>query len=56
MGREKLAEDVIDILYQQLQLLAEKSKEDISLDELMSTSSRMDNIAGTILRYYFPLA
>ena len=49
-NQKNTADDVKDILYQQLQLLAEKSKEDISLSELSDISGRMDLIASTILR------
>lgn len=42
-------EDVKEILYQQLQLLAEKSKTD-EIDTLIKVSAEMDRIADTLLR------
>lgn len=42
-------EDVKEILYQQLQLLAEKS-ETCDIDTVIKISAEMDRIADTLLR------
>lgn len=44
-------EDVKKILYQQLQLLAEKSK-DADTENLIRLSAEMDRVANTLLRDY----
>lgn len=43
-------DEVKEILCQQLEMLAEKSKECQNIDDLVRVSGEMDRIANTILR------